>query len=280
VTFKVRHVPRVVLSVGHRVLARVEPEIALAMGLQLFFDTHPATWDDKPLRDAGIEPRPASEFITASVTQPALRASGSHFDGAALRWRERREPWTQRPHSGLIGRGRPIPARSGRCRVERRPGWQEVPPAMSRSRPGRRRRGMPTLTNPGTGTTEPDTTSRRSPARIAGWVITGYVTLFLAFDSITHLVREQHAVDFNNKIGAPGWFPVVCGAVLAVCLVAFHVPRTRVLGAVLLTSYLGGATAVNLVVGQPAFSTAFAIVTGVLVWAGLWPRDERARRLL
>ena len=100
VTFKVRHVPRVVLSVGHRVLARVEPEIALAVGLQLFFDTHPATWDDKPLRDAGIEPRPASEFITASVTQPGLRASGSHFDGAALRWRERREPWTQRPHSG------------------------------------------------------------------------------------------------------------------------------------------------------------------------------------
>jgi DoxX-like protein len=87
-------------------------------------------------------------------------------------------------------------------------------------------------------------------------------------------------VDFNNKIGAPDWFPVVCGAVLAVCLVAFHVPRTRVLGAILLTSYLGGATAVNLVVGQPAFNTAFAIITGMLVWAGLWPRDERARRLL
>jgi hypothetical protein len=139
---------------------------------------------------------------------------------------------------------------------------------------------MTTLTSPELGTTAPGTTRHGSPARIAGWVITGYVTVFLAFDSITHLVREQHAVDFNTKIGAPVWFPVVCGAVLAVCLVTFHVPRTRVLGAVLLTSYLGGATAVNLVVGQPAFNTAFAIVTGVLVWAGLWPRDERARRLL
>jgi len=68
--------------------------------------------------------------------------------------------------------------------------------------------------------------------------------------------------------------------VLAVCLVAFHVPRTRLLGAILLTSYLGGAVAVNLVVGQPAFNTAFAMVTGVLVWAGLWPRDDRVRRLL
>jgi len=139
---------------------------------------------------------------------------------------------------------------------------------------------MTTLTNPETVTNASDTSSRRSLARIAGWVITGYVTVFLAFDSITHLVREQHVVDFNDKIGAPGWFPVVCGAVLAVCLVAFHVPRTRLLGAILLTSYLGGAVAVNLVVGQPAFNTAFAMVTGVLVWAGLWPRDDRVRRLL
>jgi hypothetical protein len=46
---------------------------------------------------------------------------------------------------------------------------------------------MTTLTNPETGTTAPDPTSRRRLARIAGWVITGYVTVFLAFDSITHL---------------------------------------------------------------------------------------------
>lgn len=139
---------------------------------------------------------------------------------------------------------------------------------------------MTTLTNAQSANTASETTLRRSPAGIVGWVITGFVTVFLAFDSITHLVGEQHVVDFNDTIGAPGWFPVVCGAVLACCLVAFHVPRTRVLGAVLLTGYLGGATAVNLVVGQPAFNTAFALGTGVLVWAGLWPRDDRARRLL
>ncbi len=70
-TFKVRHLPNVVLSVGHRVLARVKPDIALGMGLQLFFDTHSSTWDDKPLRDAGIKPRSASEFIIASVRSTA-----------------------------------------------------------------------------------------------------------------------------------------------------------------------------------------------------------------
>jgi uncharacterized protein YbjT (DUF2867 family) len=69
---KVRHVPRAALSVGHRVLSRPKPEIASLMGMALYSDTHPATWDDAPLRDAGITPRPASEFISG-----AARAAGS-----------------------------------------------------------------------------------------------------------------------------------------------------------------------------------------------------------
>ena len=64
---KVRHVPRAALSVGQRVLARPKPEIASLMGMALYADTHPATWDDAPLRDAGITPRPASEFIESAA---------------------------------------------------------------------------------------------------------------------------------------------------------------------------------------------------------------------
>jgi NADH dehydrogenase len=64
---KVRHVPRAVLSAGHRVLARPKPEIASLMGMALYADTHPATWDDAPLRDVGIVPRPATEYIRTAV---------------------------------------------------------------------------------------------------------------------------------------------------------------------------------------------------------------------
>jgi NADH dehydrogenase len=68
--FKVRHLPRAMLSVGHRLLARVQPDITLGFGLALFFDAHASTWDDAPLRKAGIEPRPASAFIArAGATQ-------------------------------------------------------------------------------------------------------------------------------------------------------------------------------------------------------------------
>ena len=64
---KVRHVPRAALSAGHRVLARPKPEIASLMGMALYADTHPATWDDAPLRDVGIAPRPATEYIRTAV---------------------------------------------------------------------------------------------------------------------------------------------------------------------------------------------------------------------
>lgn len=69
--FKVRHIPTLLIKIVHPVLARVQPDMALGMGLQLFFDTHASTWDDTPLREAGVEPRPASEFISASVTARA-----------------------------------------------------------------------------------------------------------------------------------------------------------------------------------------------------------------
>lgn len=63
----VRHVPRVALSIGCRAVAGWKPETASLMGMALFFDTHPGTWDDAPLREIGIEPRPATAFIGASV---------------------------------------------------------------------------------------------------------------------------------------------------------------------------------------------------------------------
>jgi hypothetical protein len=121
-------------------------------------------------------------------------------------------------------------------------------------------------------------TGRR--ARRAGWVVTWLVTLFLGFDALTHIVRESHVVAANEELGAPTWFPVVCGIVLAACLVAYHVRRTAALGAVLIVGYLGGACAVNLATGQPLVNCFYAIVTAVLVWAGLWSRDARLRAIL
>ncbi|MCB0910624.1 MAG: hypothetical protein KDB60_03285 [Propionibacteriaceae bacterium] len=69
--FTVRHVPRWVLGLGSRVLARIRPTLASAMGMALYFDTQPSTWDDTALRAIGIEPRAATAFIRQQVAAPA-----------------------------------------------------------------------------------------------------------------------------------------------------------------------------------------------------------------
>jgi uncharacterized protein YbjT (DUF2867 family) len=66
-TFKVRHLPRGLLSIGQRVLSRVQPDMAQGLGLELFLDGHPSAWDDTPLREAGIEPRSVTEFVAVTA---------------------------------------------------------------------------------------------------------------------------------------------------------------------------------------------------------------------
>ncbi|WP_141015110.1 DoxX family protein [Nocardioides sambongensis] len=122
--------------------------------------------------------------------------------------------------------------------------------------------------------------ARPHPQVVAGRIITALASAFLAFDATTHLARETHVMEFNAEIGAPAWFPVVCGAVLAVCLVGYLVPRTRAMGTILLTAYLGGACAINLATAATTANVVFAVAMAVLVWAGAWPRDARLRALL
>ena len=69
------------------------------------------------------------------------------------------------------------------------------------------------------------------------------------------------------------------GIVLLSCTVLYLVPRTAVLGAILLTGYLGGAVATHVRVGEGLFPVLFPVIMGLLVWGGLWLRDERVRAL-
>ncbi len=122
--------------------------------------------------------------------------------------------------------------------------------------------------------------TRRRPATIAGWVVTGFIAAFLLSDSLGKLlvigpVREAMAV-----LGYPIGHSRIIGATLLVCLVLYLVPRTAVLGALLLVGYLGGAEAAQLRIDSPIFPMTFPVICGVLVWLGLWLRDERVRALL
>ena len=113
---------------------------------------------------------------------------------------------------------------------------------------------------------------------IIGWILTGLVSALLAGPSAGFkLAKAKDAVEGMQKFGYPEKTLVPLGVVEAACAVLYVVPKTAVLGAVLLTGYLGGATATHVRV-EDAFITP--IVIGVFVWLALWLRDPRVRSLL
>jgi hypothetical protein len=121
--------------------------------------------------------------------------------------------------------------------------------------------------------------SRRATA--TGGVLTALLTLFLLFDAVTKLLLVPDVVAASGQMGfAPHTLPVI-GATLLVCLALYLVPRTALLGAVLLTGYLGGAVAAQLRVDAPVFTTLlFPVYFGIAVWVALYLRDVRVRAIV
>jgi hypothetical protein len=120
-----------------------------------------------------------------------------------------------------------------------------------------------------------------SKARLwTGRILSGLVTAFLVFDGATKLAKPDFVVQATVQLGYPEFTIVGIGLTLLVCTLLYAIPRTAVLGAVLLTGYLGGAVATNVRAVTPLFNTVFPIMFGVLMWGGLWLRDSRIRNLL
>jgi hypothetical protein len=110
-----------------------------------------------------------------------------------------------------------------------------------------------------------------------GRILSGLTVLFLIFDSVVKLVQSHWALEATVRLGYSEQVVLPLGIVLLASTLLYVLPRTSILGAILLTGYLGGATATHVRVGQPF---VFPIVFGVLVWLGLWLRDARLRALI
>ncbi len=116
--------------------------------------------------------------------------------------------------------------------------------------------------------------------RRAGVIMSGVAILFLLVDSVGKLIPLPSSVEATVQLGYAESSVRVIGLILLICLILYVVPRTAVLGAVLLTGYLGGAVASQVRLGSPLLSiTLFPIYFGVLVWGGLMLREDRLRAL-
>lgn len=114
----------------------------------------------------------------------------------------------------------------------------------------------------------------------AGRILSGLSAAFMLLDGGMKLFKPRVVVEATAQLGYPESAIVGIGITLLLCTLLYLIPRTAVLGAVLLTGYLGGAVASNVRVGGPLFNIAFPVIFGVLLWAGLWLRDRRIRELL
>jgi DoxX-like family len=113
-----------------------------------------------------------------------------------------------------------------------------------------------------------------------GRVLSGFAVLFLLWDGAMKLCKPAIVVEATRQLGYPESDIVGIGVLLVTCTLLYVVPRTAILGAILLTGYLGGAVASQVRAGNGWFSVAFAVIFGAILWAGLWLRDSRVRALL
>lgn len=133
-------------------------------------------------------------------------------------------------------------------------------------------------------TNEIDFTPAAAPGRGKVWtgrVLSGLVVAFLVFDCAIKLLALGPAVEGTTQLGYPASMVLVIGLIELVCLIAYLVPRTSVLGAILLTGYLGGAVATHVRLLNPLFShILFPFYVAALIWGGLYLRDRRVRAIL
>ena len=115
---------------------------------------------------------------------------------------------------------------------------------------------------------------------LVGRIVSGLVVLFLTFDAVAKVLMVPAVIEASTQLGVPESAIVGIGLVLLACTALYVVPPTAVLGAILLTGYLGGATATHVRTGGPVFPVVFAVVFGVLVWGGLYLREPRLHGLL
>lgn len=116
--------------------------------------------------------------------------------------------------------------------------------------------------------------------QLGGWILSGLLSAFLLWDAWGKITMQPYVVSASAKAGVPvGALPGI-GIALLIGTILYLIPRTLLLGSILLAAYLGGAVASGVILHQPTFVIVFPIVFGILVWIGTFLRDSRYRSLL
>lgn len=126
--------------------------------------------------------------------------------------------------------------------------------------------------------------NNEKPSKITLWVsyvMSGLVILFMLMDSIFKFIQPQEVIDGTLELGYQQHHIMILGALGLLSSILHIIPRTAILGAILLTAYFGGAIATQLRLDAPLFShILFTFYFGILIWGGLWLRNPQIRMLI
>lgn len=120
-------------------------------------------------------------------------------------------------------------------------------------------------------------TTPSKAARITGWIMTILPSLLFAFSGAMKLAHPPQLDEGFTHLQIPTTWALGLGLLELACLAVYLIPRTAVLGAILLTGYLGGAMLTHLRIGEPPVTH---VILGIVLWGGLWLRDPRLRALM
>lgn len=112
------------------------------------------------------------------------------------------------------------------------------------------------------------------------YIVGGLPALFLLVDGAFKLIKPQPVIEGTVRYGFSESVIMPLGIILLICTILYVIPRTAVLGAILLTGYLGGAVVTHVRAGEGWFPITFPIIFGVFLWGGLYLRDTRLRALI
>src|SRR5688572_395269 len=124
------------------------------------------------------------------------------------------------------------------------------------------------------------TPSTSKGMRWTGYVLSGLITAFMLLDGVMKIIKIQPVIDGTTRLGYPESSIRVIGTAALVSAILYAIPQTAVVGAILLTGFLGGAVATHLRAGEPVFHCTIPIVFGVIAWLGIYCRDARLRKLM
>jgi hypothetical protein len=110
--------------------------------------------------------------------------------------------------------------------------------------------------------------------------MSGLVVLFMIFDGVSKVLQVAPVLETLTQLGIPVSLTVGIGVLVLICTAVYVIPTTAVLGAILLTGFLGGAVAIQVRAGAPLFNIAFPIIFGALTWGGIYLQDSRLRALI